>query len=339
MSSPIAKAVLLVGGQGTRLRPLTLRRPKAVVPLLGQPLLAYELSLLARYEIRDVVLAVGYRAEALRRHLGDGEAFGVRLTYVEEDEPLGTAGAIGNVRDLLDGPFFVLNGDLIYDVDLSGLAQAHTEASATVTFCLRRVADVSRYGLIECDSGGRVTAFREKQAADHTGRNTVNSGVYVMAPEVLGHIPAGQPFSNETDLFPRLLAAARPLVGYVPPTEGYWADAGTLEAYLEATQRLLSGAIPWVGPAISASARIDQRATVVPPVYIGPDVEVRAGATVGPFACIEPRCIVGSGAQVANCVLWDAAHVGDGCRLTNLIVADGVAIPDGTYRDGGAVVQ
>jgi len=339
VSSSIARAVLLVGGQGTRLHPLTLRRPKAVVPLLGQPLLAYELTLLARHGIRDVVLAVGYKADALRRRLGDGDAWGVRLTYVEEDEPLGTAGAIGNVRDLLDGPFFVLNGDLIYDVDLSGLARAHTEASATVTFCLRRVPDVSRYGLIECESGGRVTAFREKQAVDRTGRNTVNSGVYVMGPEVLDHIPAGQAFSNETDLFPTLLAAGCRLVGHVPATDGYWADAGTLEAYLEAVQRLLCGAIPWVGPATSASARVDPRATVVPPVYIGPDVEVRAGATVGPFACIEPGCTVGSGARVANSVLWDAVHVGDGCRLSSLIVADGVVIPDGTYHDGGAVVQ
>ena len=338
MGQAITRAVLIVGGRGTRLRPLTLLRPKATVPLLNRPLLAYELMLLARYGVRDVILAMGYRADAVRETLGDGGPWGVRLTYVEETEPLGTAGAVGNLREALDGPFIAMNGDLVYDVDIAAVTTAHQASGAALTFCLRSVPDVSRFGLIECDAAGWVRAFREKQSADPTGRNTVNSGLYVMSPQVLDHIPQGRAYSNETELFPGLLQAGLPLLGYVPENQGYWADAGTLESYLEASRCLLDGAIPWLGLSATDHGG-DAEGRIVPPVHRGRNVSIAPGAVVGPHVCLGDDCQVGAGSRLSNCILWDKVTVGSHCVLSAVVVSDGVTIPAGTHRDGGAVVQ
>ncbi len=338
MGQAITRAVLIVGGRGTRLRPLTLLRPKATVPLLNRPLLAYELMLLSRHGVRDVILAMGYRAHAVREALGDGSPWGVRLTYVEESEPLGTAGALGNLRETLNGPFIAMNGDLVYDVDLAAVTTAHQASGAALTFCLRRVPDVSRFGLIECDAAGWVRAFREKQSVDPTGRNTVNSGLYVMSPQVLDHIPPGRAYSNETELFPGLLQVGLPLLGYVPENQGYWADAGTLESYLEASHSLLDGAIPWLELS-AAEDGAGAGAMIVPPVHRGRNVRIAPGAVVGPHVCLGEDCEVGAGSRLSNCILWDRVSVGSHCVLSGVVVSDGVTIPAGTHRDGGAVVQ
>jgi mannose-1-phosphate guanylyltransferase len=338
MAPNITQAVLLVGGEGTRLRPLTHRRPKALIPLLNQPLLSYEFSLLARHGITDIVLAVGYKADALRRALGDGEAWGARLHYVEDPMPLGTAGAIKNVAHLLDGPFIAMNGDLVYDVDLSAVMAAHLRSGAAITFCLRKVADISRYGLIECDDDGWVTAFKEKQTVDETGRNTVNSGLYVMSPEALDFIPEGREFSNEHELFPDLLRAGKPLLGHVPEAEGYWADVGTTDAYLQTSRDLLAGAVSWTKPATDPSATISPKARLEAPVHIADGVTIADGASVGPNVTIGPCGAVAAGSRLVNSILWERVTVGESCSLENVVVADGVLIPDSAQQNGGAIV-
>lgn len=334
MSAPLSKAVLLVGGQGTRLRPLTCREPKALIPLVNEPLLAYEFRLLQRHGVADIVLAVGYKADALRQVLGDGARWGVRLTYVEDPLPLGTAGALKNVQQHVDDTVVVMNGDLVYDVDLAALAKAHALAGAMVTFALRRVPDIRRFGLIQCDDRGFVTAFKEKQEVDETRRNTVNSGLYIMSPEVFDHIPAGREYSNEHDLFPNLLHTGRRLVGHVPEHQGYWADVGTIDAYKQSTQDLLDGAVPWACRLTSGAEHEANGVRIAAPVHIDPSAWVHPGSLVGPHVVVGPRCHIGPGARVSTSILWEAVTVGDKAMVKDSILASGAKVAAGSRLCG-----
>ncbi len=333
MPSPITKAVLLIGGLGTRLRPLTYQCPKALLPVLNRPLIWYEIELFARHGVTDLVMAISYQAEEVKTALGDGSRWGVRFHYVEEPEPLGTAGAIRNAASLIDGPFFACNGDIIYDVDLAALAQAHLDNSAHVSFCLRRVDDISAYGLIQCDEAGRVVAFKEKVDRDETGRNTVNSGFYAMNPQVLDAIPQNISYSNETQLFPDLLARGKPLYGFLPPQEGYWCDVGRIETYLAAHTRLLHGAVDWIRPAVARGA-IDRSAQLRQPVDIAADVTIAAGCRIGPEVAIGTGCCIGDGAIVERSILWSDCAVGAGAYLSGAIAASGAQIaPHSRHSD------
>ncbi len=326
MQSPITRAVVLIGGLGTRLRPLTYQRPKALLPLLNRPLISYEIELFARHGVTDLVMAVAYGAEAIRAELGDGARWGVRLHYVEEKQRLDTAGAIKNAAHLLEGPFFACNGDLVYDVDLGVMARAHLDTGALVTFCLRAVEDISAYGLIQCDEAGRVTAFKEKVAFDETGRNTVNSGFYAMAPEVLEAIPEHEAYSNETQLFPGLLEAGRPLYGWVAPPDVYWSDVGRIETYLQTHAALLGGAVSWVTPGIHSA--VEAGVSIVEPVDIAVDVEIEPGCRIGPGVALGPGCRIGGGSVIENSILWPAVTVGAGVHISNAVLASGVRVPD-----------
>ena len=332
---PIKQAVLLVGGLGTRLRPLTYLRPKALVPVMNRPLISYEIQLLALHGVRDIILAVGYAADALREHLGDGSRWGVSLSYREDPTPLGTAGAIRNVADLLGDAFFCMNGDLIFDLDLTQIARRHLETGALVTHALRQVADISQYGLIQCDDMGRVTAFKEKVPRDETGRNTVNFGLYVMSRGIVEQIPAGVTYSNEYDLFPRLLDAGRSLYGFLPDAPGYWSDVGRLETYLQANHDVLGGALPWVSaqrPSGTATAAFHA------PVDTAAGVVVADTAHVGPFVSVGEGVRIGPDAVVRNSIVCDGATVGAGAVLEDTIVAWGASAEAGARHSGGVVM-
>ncbi len=318
--APIKQAVLLVGGLGTRLRPLTLRRPKALIPVLNRPLISYELELLARHGVRDVIMAVSYGAAALQAELGDGAQWGVRLRYVEEEERLGTAGAIKNVEDLIEGPFLAMNGDLVMDVDLGAAMAEHTRSEAVLTLCLRRVEDISAYGLIRRNEDGWVTDFLEKRPHDETGQNTVNSGVYVMSPQILAHIPAGRAWSNEFNLFPDLLEAGLGVRGHVPDHWGYWNDIGRVSNYLDANRALLGGAIEWVETGVAAEACVAADARVTETCLVGADAQIAAGGQVGPDVTVGGGASIGEGAHVTDSVLWPGAQVGAGAYVAGSIV-------------------
>lgn len=338
MASPITQAVLLIGGLGTRLRPLTYQRPKALLPLLNRPLIACEIQLFARHGVTDLIMAVSHGAAAIRAQLGDGSRWGVRLRYVEEEERLDTAGAINNCAALIDGPFFACNGDLVYDVDLSAMAAAHLQQSALVTFCLRRVDDISAYGLIQCDDGGRVRAFREKVSSDETGRNTVNSGFYAMDPRVLDYVPDNQAYSNETDLFPNLLARGEPLYGWTDAQPGYWSDVGRIETYLETHVSLLHGAVSWLKPDDDIRAGIYERAHITEPVTIASGVTIAAGCRIGPDVAIGEGCRIGEGAVIRRSMLWPDSVVGAGAHLTDTIVASEASVPAHSDYSGEVIV-
>jgi mannose-1-phosphate guanylyltransferase len=310
------QALILVGGQGTRLRPLTSTIPKPVVTLVDRPFLVYMLEWLAAHGVDDVVLSCGFRADSVRAVLGDGSAYGVRLRYREEPEPLGTGGALKFCEDLLDERFLMLNGDVLTDMDLSAQIAQHEASGASGTLALMRVEDPSAYGLVRTAPDTTVLEFIEKPQED-VGVNTVSAGAYVLErAAVMDLLAPGEPASIERDVFPRMVGAG--LHGHV--TEGDWVDIGTPERYLQATFDILEG-------------RIATRVRATGGVVGGPvDGEVRGPAVIGPGAT------VGEGSVVERAVVLDGARVGTGCVLRDCIVVPGAAVADGTVAAPGTVL-
>jgi mannose-1-phosphate guanylyltransferase len=333
-TSTINQAVLLVGGLGTRLRPLTYALPKALIPVANLPLIAYEIIPLVRAGVTRIIFAMGYKAELLREHLGDGSDYGAEFIYVEEHEKLDTAGAIKNVADYLTPgpspspttlgrgetgrPFFCCNGDMIYDVDLQAFAADHLRREALATYCLRRTEDIQHFGLIQWQEDGRVTAFKEKVVVDDTGRNTVNSGFYLMSPEVLDYIPAGRPYSSEKELFPDLLARGLPLYAHLPARDDYWADVGRFDTYLQANGDVLEGRLSWFRPQVRSSV---EGVTLAEAVDIQADVEIGAGAKIGPRVSIGEGAEIGAGAVIEDSIIWPGSRVAPGARVHRCILA------------------
>jgi NDP-sugar pyrophosphorylase family protein len=331
------KAVILVGGEGTRLRPLTLTRLKSMVPMDGRPFLDYPLALLRRHGVREVVLSVCHRPERLRRHFGDGRRYGLRLHYARETRPLGTAGAIKNAERYLGNgpePVVVLNGDILTDLDLTALAGAHRKRRALVTVALTRVMDPSAYGLVVLDPRHRILKFVEKPGGEENRGAWVNAGIYLFSPAALGRIPAGKAYSMERELFPRLLAAGEPLWGH--PHRAYWLDIGTPARYLQANRDLLEhrleplpdgralGGRP--GVRIGRACRLHPSAHLRGPLRLGDACSVGPDARVGGSAVLGDRVRVGPEAVVANSVVWEDTVIGQGARLEGCVVGARVSI-------------
>ena len=320
----MTRAVLLAGGLGTRLRPLTYAEPKALAPVANRPLIAYSLRMLRRGGVEEAILASGYMARRLRAALEGEQEDGLRVRCVDEPEPLDTAGAIRHALPAADCPFIAMNGDQIMDVDVRALLEAHQARQADLTIVVRRVEDVSAFGLVVCDAEDRIEAFLEKRPRDPSGRNLVNSGMYVLSPSVLEAIPAGRPCSNERELFPGLVKAGARVYAFRMSDDAYWADVGTPAKYLDANARILSGALPWADPPSDPASASDiaPDARVAPSARIGPRVSVGAGATVGERAAVQ------------DSILWPGALVEEGCRLANVIVGPACRVPAGTVIAG-----
>lgn len=346
MSRP-TQAVILAGGEGTRLRPLTLACAKPVVPLLNRPFLAHQLALLRAHGVTDVVLACSYRVEDVTAALGDGRALGTRLRYVVEREPLGTGGGVRNAADLVAGTVVVLNGDVLTDADLSAMRAVHEARGAHTTILLARVPDPSAYGLVETDAGGRLLRFREKPGpGEPRTTDTINAGIYLIDAELLRRMPAGRAVSIEREFFPALVADGVPCYGWLPPA-AYWRDIGSPAAYREAQMDLLDGRVRTpltpegdgaVGRCIDASARVAPGARVAAPVVVGAAVVVETDARVGPRAVVGDRCRIGAGAAVEGAVVWADVDVGPGAVLRDCVVATGCRIGAGAEVGPGAVL-
>jgi mannose-1-phosphate guanylyltransferase len=322
------QALILAGGQGTRLRPLTLTTPKPVVPLAGRPFLTLMLDWLARHGVEEAILSCGFLAEQVRRVLG-GRHGEVALRYVLEDEPLGTAGPVRLALDEggLAERVLVLNGDVLTDFDLSAQVDAHARTGAAATLALVAVADTSSYGLVPTGPHGEVEAFLEKGEAagaeDRYGAtNRVNAGAYVLERSVVERIPRGRAVSFERDVFPAL--AGEGLFGH--PVEGYWIDIGTPERLLEATHDLLAGAVASDLPARDGHGSL---------VAEGCRVD---GARIGPLSVLGEGCAVEPGASVVRSALFAGAAVGADARVEDAILAEGVAVGPGASIERGAVV-
>ena len=311
------QAVILVGGEGTRLRPLTSTMPKPVVPLVDRPFMAYMLEWLRRHGVDDVVLSLGFLADGVRNVLGDGSQYGMRLRYVEEPRPLGTGGAVKYAESLLDERFLMLNGDVLTDLDLGAQIALHEERGARCTLALVPVEDPSAYGLVRLEDDGAVREFVEKPSPDQIDTNLISAGAYVVEREVLSLIPPDEPWSVERGVFPKLVGEG--LYGYAG--SGYWLDIGTPERYLQATFDILEG-----------------RVRTAPVERLGPGVSVGEGARIGELAVLGPDVSVGDRSEVDRAVALRGAAIGEDCRLTDCIVGPGVQIGDRTRVEAGAVL-
>jgi mannose-1-phosphate guanylyltransferase len=327
---PNTRAVLLVGGLGTRLRPLTYAQPKPLAPVANRPLISYSLRMLRRGGVDEAILASGYMADRLREALEGEQEDGLLVRCVEEPEPLDTAGGTKSALPYADRAFIAMNGDQLVDVDVRALLEAHEDTQADLTIVVRRVADVSDFGLVLCDDDGRVEAFLEKRPEDPTGRNLVNAGMYVFSPGVLDEIPAGRPWSNERDLFPGLVKAGARVMAFRMPSDAYWADVGTPVKYLEANTRVLNGALPWADRPSDPEAASD----------VAPGATVAATARIGPNVAVGEGAVVQDGARIRDSILWPTAVIEEGCRLANVIVGPGCRVPPRTVIacEGAAIV-
>lgn len=339
------QAVILVGGEGTRLRPLTYGTPKPMVPLFGIPFLERTLGRLHAAGVDDVILAAGYLPRAIEDHLGDGSRIGMRITYVVEASPLGTAGALKNVAEHLTGAFFVLNGDVLTSLDLSAMIAFHREKGGLGALHTIKVDDPSAFGCIVRDESGRIERFIEKPPRDDAPTDEINAGTYLLDRSVLDRIPAGRSVSIERETFPAILAAGDALYSFV--TTDYWLDVGRPQQYLQAHDDVLDRKLP-LAPSgdRAASARgslwlggeAGIPANVRTPAFVGYGVRIAPSAIVGPYAVIGDGCEVAAGAVVRDAVLWDGVSVGENARVSDAILASGVLVGDGAIVASGAVV-
>jgi mannose-1-phosphate guanylyltransferase len=326
------EAVVLVGGQGSRLRPLTLGTPKPMLPLAGVPFLTHQLARARDAGVEHVVLATSYRPEVFAAHFGDGSDLGLRLDHVTEDEPLGTGGGIRNVADRLeagpDDPVLILNGDVLSGHDLAGQLAAHRRAEAAVTLHLVEVADPRAFGCVPTDDDARVTAFLEKDPRPVT--NQVNAGCYVFARRVIDAIPAGRPVSVERETFPGLLGAGELVMGYLDSS--YWLDVGTPEAFVRGSADVVRGVL--ASTALPGSpgeslrlegATVADGAVVTGGSVVGREVRVDDGAHVdGSVLCDGAH--VAAGAVVVRSVVGRGAVVGVQCTLSDVVIGDGARL-------------
>ncbi|SED24910.1 NDP-sugar synthase [Streptomyces sp. TLI_105] len=325
----MTEAILLVGGKGTRLRPLTVNTPKPMVPAAGVPFLTHQLARARAAGIEHIVLATSYLAEVFEPYFGDGSSLGLSLEYVTEEEPLGTGGAIRNVASRLhsgpDDPVLIFNGDILTGLDIQALVDTHSSSGADVSLHLTRVEDPRAFGLVPTDDTGRVTAFLEKpQTPEEIVTDQINAGAYVFKRSVIDSIPTGRPVSVERETFPELLSAGAHLQGMVDST--YWLDLGTPQAFVRGSADLVLGRAP--SPAVPG--RCGDR-LVLPSARVAPDAKLTGGTVVGADA------VVGEGARVTGSALLAGAIVEPGAVITDSLIGAGARIGARTVVSGAVI--
>ncbi len=334
------QALILAGGEGTRLRPLTSTVPKPVVPLVDRPFIAFMLDWLRSHGVEDIVISCGHMAAGVRNVLGDGDAFGVRLRYVEEPRPMGTGGALKYAESLLEDRFFMLNGDVLTDLDLTSLLEHHKSSDAVATLALTPVEDPSNYGLVRTQDEGQVTEFVEKPSADAVDTRNISAGAYVLERSVLDLLEPEQPASIERDVFPQLVGSG--LYGCV--SEGYWLDIGTPERYLQGTFDILEGTVGTAfgertgGTYLVVEQNVESQGRIIPSTLVQSGCQIGDGARVGGRAVLEQGVRIGENTSVEQAVVMRGAEIGANCTLRDCIVAGGVRIGDNTTITGLAVL-
>ena len=334
------QAVILVGGRGTRLRPLTSTVPKPVVTLVDRPFIAFMLEWLRGHGIDDVIMSCGFLAENVRAVLGDGSELGLRIRFVEEPEPRGTAGALKLAEPMLDERFLMLNGDVLTDIDLTAQIAQHEASGATATLALVAVPDPSAYGLVVLNEDRSVRDFIEKPSSEELETDLISAGAYVLERTILELIPPVRNVSIEREVWPRLIGNG--LYGF--PSSSYWLDIGTPARYLQGTFDIIEGNVDtavrerlgsdWL--AVEDGAEVEGR--VIPPALLGRRVRVAEGAHVGSLVVLGDDVVVGAGASVERAVVLRGTEIGTGCELRDCIVAADCRIGDGTKITGGAVL-
>lgn len=336
------KAVILAGGAGTRLQPLTTELPKPMVSLLGRPVLEHILLLLRRHQVTEAAVTLHYHPEAITGYFGDGSAWGMHLHYFYEDTPLGTAGGVKACRDFLgQEDFLVISGDCVSDFDLTDCYRLHRQRQAEATLLLHRVAEPLEYGLVRTDQEGRVLAFVEKPGWGQVFTDQVNTGIYLLAPSVLDLVPEGEPFDFSKNLFPELLRQKRALYGQVPA--GYWRDMGECGSYLQTVEDALEGRVkldmtlPQQSTGVWSAEPVPDSVEVLAPCWIGSDVTLAPWSNIGPHTVLEPGSTVGRGCRLRRTVVMGAS-VGAESQVEGAILCPHAKIGEGCFLYPGSVV-
>jgi NDP-sugar pyrophosphorylase family protein len=342
------KAILLAGGKGTRLRPLTIHTPKPIVPIFDRPFLHYQLDLLKQVpDIDEAILSLNYQPRRIEEIYGDGGDSGLALRYVVEPAPLGTGGAIRYAGETLRESVVVFNGDVLTQVDLAAVIALHRERKAKATIVLTPVDNPMAYGLVETDARGNIKRFLEKPNADEITCNTINAGIYVLEPETFDRIPKDTPWSIERSFFPSLIERGETFVAYV--YEGYWIDIGTPDKYMQVHRDIMDGrfayktspfaagqATSWISP----EARLEEGVHVEGPCYVDEGVVIKTGARIGPYAVIGRQCHIEEHAVIDNAIVWANSRIsqeaivrrsilGRHCHVgRNATIEDGVVLGD-----------
>ncbi len=326
------KAIIMAGGEGSRLRPLTCDRPKPMVPVMDRPIMQHIVDLLKRHGFRDIGATLMYLPEDIKDYFGDGGDFGVRMQYFIEESPLGTAGSVKNAQEFLDQTFLVIGGDALTDFDLTQIMSFHRSKQAAVTIALTRVSTPLEYGVVITDREGHIRQFLEKPSWGEVFSDTVNTGIYVIEPEILDFIPADTSFDFSKDLFPLLLKKGFPIYGCVVP--GYWCDIGNLAQYRQAQYDILAGRanINWAGKEISPGIWVGQGTEIHPdaciesPVFIGEDVKIGKDSFVGSFSVIGSNSILDECVSVKRSIVWNNVYLGKKATLRGGTVCNRVKI-------------
>jgi mannose-1-phosphate guanylyltransferase/phosphomannomutase len=321
------KAVIMAGGEGTRLRPLTSNQPKPLMSLANRPMMEHVVKLLRRHGFQDIVVTLAFLPQTIRAYFGDGSEFGVRMVYATEETPLGTAGSVGNAKDELDDTFLVISGDVLTDIDLSAVIAFHQEKKAVATLGLKSMDNPLEFGIVITRDDGTIERFLEKPTWGQVFSDTVNTGIYVLEPDVFDYIPEGQVVDFSESVFPKMLADGKTLAGHV--AEGYWEDVGTLEAYMRAHRDVLDGKVEvdlpgfrvaegvWLGE----GSEVDPAADIVGPVIIGDYCRVEAGAQLGAYTVLGANVMVREDAFLERTVVHDNAYLGKAVRLRGAVVS------------------
>ncbi len=339
------KAVIMAGGKGTRLRPLTSKQPKPMVPIVNTPCMEHIVNLLKDHGFENILATLEFMPEVIQEYFGDGSGWGVRMEYSVEEEPLGTAGSVKFAEDWLTERFVVVSGDALTDVDIGELVAFHREKGALATIALRRVYDTSEFGVVEVDGEGNILGFQEKPDPEDAISTLANTGIYVLEPRALDYIPDGTFYDFARDVFPKFLQGGERFVGY--QGDFYWSDIGTLEAYRQAQYDVLSGKVRvripgerrgeslWVGE----DAQIHPSATIEGHVLVGRDAVVGRGVTLSGDVTVGSDCWIRPGATIKRSILLPGASIGDGAYLEDCIVGHGYDVRPGETIRGGALIR
>ena len=301
------QSLILAGGKGTRLRPLTMHTPKPIVPIANRPFLLYQVELLKRADIKDIILSLSYQPQKIEDKMGDGVDYDARIRYTVEASPLGTAGAYRHATDLIKETTVVFNGDVLTDIDLNEVIRFHRDKGSVATLVLAPVANPSAYGLVEAAEDGRIRRFLEKPKPEEVTCNTINAGIYILEPRVLDYIPAGESFMFEYGVFPALLKNEEPFYAYV--WNGYWRDIGTNASYLQANLDVLSGKVH-----------------LLPPTPGERGEKFDEAAEIDALSVVDPTCTVKAGAQIINSVISRNSYIAEKARIENTVVRSGSRI-------------
>lgn len=338
------KAVIMAGGEGTRLRPLTSNAPKPMLPLVNTPMMEHIVGLLKQHGFDEIVVTVAFMANHIRTYFGDGSDFGVRMVYATEETPLGTAGSVRNAMEELDERFLVISGDVLTDLDLSAIVAQHEATGALATIGLVRVENPLEFGIVITREDGAIERFLEKPSWGQVFSDTINSGIFVLEPEIFDHIAPDRAVDFSSEVFPKLLEEGKPIYGAVG--EGYWEDVGTLEAYLRAHKDILDGRVQLEIPGfeigdgvhVGEGAEIHPDARVEGPAVIGENCRIEAGVRLGPYSVLGTNVRVRANTDLERVVVHDNSYLGEGVRLRGTIIGRSCDLRNGVRGEEGVVL-